>query len=50
MIADKYPKNRQIRDFYPKKTDFREVSDANITKVEINLMSLIYLIKSCIHL
>ena len=29
--------NGLIRDFYPKKTDFREVSDADIAKVERNL-------------
>lgn len=29
--------NGLIRDFYPKKTDFRLVSDADIAKVEINL-------------
>ncbi len=29
--------NGLIRDFYPKKTDFREISDADIAKVENNL-------------
>ena len=29
--------NGLIRDFYPKKTDFRDVSDADIAKVEQNL-------------
>lgn len=29
--------NGLIRDFYPKKTDFREISDEDIAKVEMNL-------------